>query len=109
MRKEQGKKKNLYYLFIISVLLILCNIKILEGSPRVTEASIKGIENITHRMVEFNNRKFDVYINHNVKFISVHGTVDSWRDLKKVEDHFKVMAPSDYRIYWDIEYGCEKE
>ncbi|MGA1826237.1 MAG: hypothetical protein ACMUIP_16395 [bacterium] len=102
-------KKNLYCLFIIIILLLVCNIKILEGSARVMDAPIKGVENITHRIIDLNNRKFDVYINHNEKFISVHGTVDSWRDLKKVEDYFKVIIPSDYRIYWDIGYGYGKE
>jgi len=85
--------------------VFLWNSKAAGAFTRNMATSTERIENITYRKVEFKNRKFDVYINHNVKFISVHGRVDQWKDLDKVEDHFKILAPNDYRVYCDIECG----
>jgi hypothetical protein len=44
-------------------------------------------------------------VNQTEKFISVHGKAYNHRDLRKIEKHFKLMAPAGYDIICDVQLG----
>jgi hypothetical protein len=60
-------------------------------------------ESITRRWtVEINGRIFGVLINQTDKSITVQGIVEDWEEKDRVEQYFKLRAPSDYRIDYEI-------
>ena len=60
-------------------------------------------ESFTRRWtVEINGRIFDVLINQTDKSIIVRGSVQDREEQDQVEQYFRLRAPSDYRIDYDI-------
>ena len=60
-------------------------------------------ESFTRRWtVEINGRIFDVLINQTDKSIKVRGIVQDREEKERVEQYFRLRAPSDYSINYDI-------
>ncbi|MGA1824946.1 MAG: hypothetical protein ACMUIP_09810 [bacterium] len=98
-------RKKVYF---IMILLLFVNLVSITASKRIQATEIQADTTeriISYRKVEFDKRFFDIYINHREKFISVHGKVDDWKDLHRVEEHFKTIAPADYCVYCNIALG----
>jgi hypothetical protein len=57
---------------------------------------------IRNRTVEINGRIFDVLINQAEKFITVRGIVEDWEEKDWVEQYFRLRAPSDYHLNYEI-------
>ena len=97
---KKEKKKFFCLVLLIVLLSVLGNVSTGETSRRLIKAA--EFKPITSRRVEFNDKFFNIYINHSEKFITVHGIVDDWKEMNKVEDYFKIRAPFDYHIAYNI-------
>ncbi|MGA1824945.1 MAG: hypothetical protein ACMUIP_09805 [bacterium] len=99
---RRRRKKNFIYIIICIIIIVLSSknamsVRAFNGITHMLRM-MKNIDTISYRRIKLNDTFFDVYINHNEKFISIHGTVDSLEEMIKIEKHFKMKAPSDYHI-----------
>ncbi|MGA1867977.1 MAG: hypothetical protein ACMUJM_05445 [bacterium] len=101
--KEKRRNQLIYLIVAIITLIMIGNVGAAEASKHPSTKST----DISHRRFIFNNNTYDVYINHIEKFISVHGKANSWEEIKKIEKHFELTAPSDYEIAYDISLGYD--
>ena len=99
LKEKTNNKKIFFYFIIISLFLITGNA---NASKHIKDKSTKEID---HRRVEYNNKTFDIYINRQEKFITVHGEAEDWKEIEQIEKHFESTAPTDYRIAYDIDFS----
>ena len=95
---------------ILRSMMILFTAMILLGNVNTAYAIRRARvnsrdEQVTQRRAEFNGKVFNIYVNQTEKFISVHGKANDYKELRKIENHFKLMAPAGYDIICDIQLG----
>jgi len=90
-------------IIIFTAMIILGNINAAYAIRRVRANS--RVECVTQRRAEYNGQIFNIYVNQTEKFISVHGKANDYRELRRIENHFKLMAPAGYDIVCDIQLG----
>lgn len=105
---RHGLKRNIIWIVIIVIIVteffVLVNIKTAEASKRalnfhnVIEKSV-----VRHRIVEINNKYFDVYINLDKKSIKVWGGVEHWEEKNKVEKYFQQRNPFNCQVTYKID------
>ena len=88
-------------IILFAAMILLGNVNTAYAIRRVRAHS--RVEQITQGRAEFNGKVFNIYVNQTEKFISVHGKANDYRELRKIENHFKLMAPAGYDIVCDIQ------
>jgi hypothetical protein len=100
-----GKKGQILesMIIIFAAMIILGKVNTVHAIRRIRANS--RVERVTQRRAEYNGQIFNIYVNQTEKFISVHGKAYNHRDLRKIEKHFKLMAPAGYDIICDVQLG----
>ena len=103
------KKSNLYsivniFLLIVILITVIGTVNNVRASQRINHRiSENVVQNVVHRQAMFHDKLFDIYVNEDQKFISVHGRVENWKELDEVEVHFNAVTPPEYRVYCDVD------
>ena len=103
------------YIIVIIVIIVtafisLANVntvsalRIIDHSQRIGRRISENVgPRVVHRQAMFHGKFFDIYINEDQKFISVHGTVEDWKEFDEVELHFNALAPLDYKVHCEVD------
>ncbi|MGA1864850.1 MAG: hypothetical protein ACMUHX_07275 [bacterium] len=102
---KYGSRKN-----YISVIILIAVMLFLFSSYVTTEASLRPLNLnelmekslLSFRKVDVNGIVFDVYINQKEKSITVRGEVESWKEKEMAEKYFRLRAPSDFYLNYEI-------
>ncbi|MGA1869366.1 MAG: hypothetical protein ACMUJM_12570 [bacterium] len=107
----KGRKSNIIVIIAVlfTALIVLAHVKtgsalqMIDHSQRIDRRVSEHVgQRVVHRRAMFHGKFFDIYVNEDQKFISVHGIVEDWKELDEVETHFDAVAPPDYRVFCDI-------
>ena len=102
---NHGLRKNYLSIVILIfvILFFLLSFVTTEASLRssnLNEVMEKSL--LRFRKIEVNGNIFNVYINQSEKSITVRGEVKDWEEKDRVEKYFKLRAPSDFHVNYDI-------
>ena len=103
--KNIRSKQNLLCMvfFTIFTILFIFIIGITEASRRTLNLNhTMQSSMMTHRTVQIAGRIFDLFINHDARMIIVKGEVETWEEKDRIEEHFKMRAPSNYLVKYEI-------
>ncbi|MGA1842618.1 MAG: hypothetical protein ACMUIU_18540 [bacterium] len=100
-----GSRKN-----YLSVIILIAVILFFLSGFVTTEASLRPLNLnelmekslLRFRKVEVNGIVFDVYTNQKEKSITVLGGVESWEEKEIAEKYFRLRAPSDFYLNYEI-------
>ncbi|MGA1825376.1 MAG: hypothetical protein ACMUIP_12020 [bacterium] len=108
----KGSKKYIIAIIAITltVFIALAHVKtasaarMIDHSQRIGRRISENVgQRVFHRKTMFHGKFFDIYVNEDQKFISVHGTVEDWKEFDQVKSHFDAIAPAEYTVHCAID------
>ena len=100
-----GLRRKIFPVMIMTVILLLSLLNCTNSEATRRSLSLNDFMEesfIQTRTVEINGRIFDVLINRSDKSITVRGIVEDWEEKDRVEQYFRLRAPSDFQINYEI-------
>jgi hypothetical protein len=102
---KMGLKRKTFIGVMIGVFILFFLLKI--GISEATRRSMSLNELmeksfVRTRKVAINGKLFDIFINNAEESITVRGEVEDWEEKDRVEQYFRLRAPSGYHVNYDI-------